>query len=185
MKLKLNNMKTTNNKDGLKTALIYGRVSDDDQLKGLSMDVQKELCEKWATKNSYKVVGTYKDEAKSGTTTAGRHGLEDMVIHAQKEHVDVVLIIDTDRFARDEEDHFAMKVLLRKGGTRIIAINQPMIDESPEGRLMETMLIGINAFFSRLTGRKVKKSLEKNPWVKTLIGHPESLVFAVKHMLHG
>ncbi len=154
-------MKPSNQDNQVKTALIYGRVSDDDQLKGLSMGVQKELCEKWADKNNYKVIGTYKDEAKSGTTTAGRHGLEDMIIHSQREHVDAVLIIDTDRFARDEEDHFAMKVLLRKGGTRIIAINQPMIDESPEGRLMETMLIGINAFYSRLTGRKVKKSLEK------------------------
>jgi len=154
-------MELSNQEGQIKTALIYGRVSDDDQLKGLSMDVQKELCEKWADKNNFKVIGTYKDEAKSGTTTAGRHGLEDMIIHSQREHVDAVLIIDTDRFARDEEDHFAMKVLLRKGGTRIIAINQPMIDESPEGRLMETMLIGINAFYSRLTGRKVKKSLEK------------------------
>lgn len=154
-------MELSNQEGQIKTALIYGRVSDDDQLKGLSMDVQKELCEKWADKNNFKIIGTYKDEAKSGTTTAGRHGLEDMIIRCQRERVDSILIIDTDRFARDEEDHFAMKVLLRKYGTRIIAINQPMIDESPEGRLMETMLIGINAFYSRLTGRKVRKSLEK------------------------
>jgi len=144
-----------------KTALIYRRVSDDDQLKGLSIDVQKDLCERWAKKNNYKIVGIYTDEAKSGTTTAGRHGLEDALIHCQREHIDAILVIDSDRFARNEEDHFAMKVVLKKVGTKIIAINQPMINDSAEGILMETVMVGINAFYSRLTGRKVKKSLEK------------------------
>lgn len=161
------NLETNNIKEKIenvtKTCIIYCRVSDQDQLKGISLKVQKELCVKWAKENGYKVVAIYVDEAKSGTKTAGRAGLEDALIHCQKEHIDAILVIDSDRFARNEEDHFAIKALLKKLDTKIIAINQPMIDGSPEGRLMETMLIGINAFYSRLTGRKVRKSLE-NKW---------------------
>ncbi|KKT29112.1 MAG: recombinase [Microgenomates group bacterium GW2011_GWC1_44_10] len=145
----------------IKKCVVYCRVSDQDQLKGISLKVQQEACVNWAEKNSFKVLGVYIDEAKSGTKTAGRDGLDDALIHCDREHIDAILVIDTDRFARNEEDHFAIKAMLKKLDTRIVAINQPMIDESPEGKLMETVLIGINAFYSRLTGRKVKKSLEK------------------------
>lgn len=150
-----------NTAPGAKKCLVYCRVSDQDQLKGLSLDVQKDNCTKWAKDNKYKLVETYIDEAKSGTKTAGRDGLEDTLIHCQKEHIDAILVIDTDRFARNEEDHFAIKAILKKLGTKVIAINQPMINDSAEGILFETLIIGVNAFYSRLTGRKVKKSLEK------------------------
>ena len=156
----LNNM-NSNQIETIKKGLIYCRVSDQDQLKGISLKVQRDSCIKWAKSNNFKILGIYVDEAKSGTKTAGRDGLDDAIIHCKTEHIDAILVIDTDRFARNEVDHFAMKAILKQHDTKIIAINQLMIDESPEGKLMETVLIGINAFYSRLTGRKVRKSLEK------------------------
>ena len=144
-----------------KKAVIYVRVSDREQLKGLSIDVQKELCTKWARENGYQIVGIFEDGGKSGTKTVGRHALEDMIIRCQEGGIDVALVVDTDRIARNEFDHYYIRRELKKAGTRLIAINQPMIDDSPEGRLMDGVLANINAFYSRLTGRKVKKSLEK------------------------
>jgi len=145
----------------MKTATIYSRVSSDEQKKGLSPELQKELCSKWAKNNNYQIVGVFEDGGKSGTKTVGRVGLEDMIIQCQEENVDVALIVDTDRIARNEVDHFNIKTALKKGGTQLIAINQPMIDDSAEGMLLDGMLASINAFYSRLLGRKVKKSLEK------------------------
>ncbi len=145
----------------MKKALVYTRVSDPSQVNGLSLDVQRDKCLKWAKENGYEVMEVYEDGGKSGTKTVGREGLEDAIIHCQREKIDAVLVIDTDRLARNEIDHFSIKNVLRKLGTQLIAINQPMIDDSPEGRLMDGMLASINAFYSRLTGRKVKKSLEK------------------------
>lgn len=142
-------------------ALIYKRVSDPKQMVGLSLDVQEERCRKWARENSYEVVGVYEDGGKTGTKTVGRHGLEDLIVRCQQKDIGVVLTIDTDRFARNELDHYLLKDELNKLGTKVVAVNQPMIDGSAEGMLMENTLIGINAFYSRLTGRKVKKSLEK------------------------
>lgn len=142
-------------------ALIYKRVSDPKQMIGLSLDVQEERCRRWAKENGYEVVGVYEDGGKSGTKTVGRQGLEDLLVRCEQKDIDVVLTIDTDRFARNELDHYILKDELRKLGTKIIAVNQPMIDDSAEGMLMENTLIGINAFYSRLTGRKVRKSLEK------------------------
>lgn len=145
----------------MKKALIYTRVSDPGQVSGFSLDVQRQRCSKWAKENDYEIAGLFEDGGKTGTKTVGRHGLEDTLIHCQKEHIDAILTIDTDRFARNELDHYLLKDELKKLGTKIIAVNQPMIDDTAEGMLMENTLIGINAFYSRLIGRKVKKSLEK------------------------
>jgi len=75
--------------------------------------------------------------------------------------IDAALVIDTDRIARNEVDHFFIKNELKKCGTKLIAVSQPMIDDSAEGQFFETILAGTNAFYSRLTGRKVRKTLEK------------------------
>ncbi|MCX6704674.1 MAG: recombinase family protein, partial [Candidatus Woesebacteria bacterium] len=101
------------------------------------------------------------DGGKTGTKMVGRDGLDDMIIRCQEDNVDVALVIDTDRIARNEFDHYYIRNELKKHGTQLIAINQPMIDDSPEGQLMDGMLASINAFYSRLTGRKVKKTLEQ------------------------
>ncbi|MCJ7805837.1 recombinase family protein [Patescibacteria group bacterium] len=145
----------------MRTATIYSRVSSDEQKKGFSPELQKELCSKWAKSNGYQIVGVYEDGGKSGTKTVGRDGLDDMIIQCQNEKVNVALVVDTDRIARNEVDHFNIKTALKKGDTQLIAINQPMINDSPEGQFFETILAGTNAFYSRLLGRKVKKSLEK------------------------
>ena len=145
----------------MKKAVIYSRVSSDEQLKGLSPKVQKDNCKKWATDNNYQVVGVFEDGGKSGTKTVGRDGLEEMILFCHEEKVDAVLIVDTDRIARNEVDHFFIKNELKKSNTKLIAINQPMINDTPEGQFFETILAGTNAFYSRLLGRKVRKSLEK------------------------
>lgn len=145
----------------MKTAAIYARVSSEEQLKGLSVDVQKDACAKWAKENGYQVVGVFEDGGKSGTKTVGRDGLEDMIIFCQQEHTDAALVVDTDRIARNEIDHFFIKNELRKSKTQLIATNQPMVNDTAEGQFFETILAGTNAFYSRLLGRKVKKSLER------------------------
>lgn len=145
-----------------KKCLVYTRVSTDEQVKeGLSLDVQKKLCSKWAKDHGYQAVGIYTDEGKSATTTKGRHGLEDLIINCQKEHIDAVVVLDTDRLARNPFDHYFIKNQLKKVGTEIKSVSQPMIDESPEGNLVDGIMANVNAFQSQLTGRKVKKSLEK------------------------
>lgn len=147
----------------MKNAVIYNRVSDAGQLEGQSLEVQQELCAKWAREHQYQVVGVFTDAAKSGTKTVGREALDDAIIRCQdkSDPIDALLVIDTDRLARNEVDHFFIKNELKKSNTKIVAINQPMINDSAEGQFFETILAGTNAFYSRLTGRKVKKTLEK------------------------
>ena len=144
----------------MKKAIVYTRVSDPGQLTGQSLQVQRKKCSEWAKDHGCDVAGFYEDGGKTGTKTVGRQGLEDAIIRCQQKDINFFIVFDTDRFCRSELDHYLLKDELRKLGTEIVAVNQPMIDGSAEGMLMENTLIGINAFYSRLTGRKVKKTLE-------------------------
>jgi len=144
----------------MKKAIVYKRVSDPGQLTGQSLQVQRKKCSEWARDHDCDVAGFYEDGGKTATKTVGRQGLEDAIIRCQQKDIDFFIVFDTDRFCRSELDHYLLKDELRKLGTEIVAVNQPMIDGSAEGMLMENTLIGINAFYSRLTGRKVKKTLD-------------------------
>ncbi len=143
-------------------AVIYSRVSTEEQAnEGKSIEVQIDICRKWAEENKYSIVGVYPEPGKSATILKGREALQEAIAQCQDEKIDAFLVMDTDRLARNPSDHFLIKNSLAKGGTKIIAVNQPMIDDSIEGNLIETIMAGVNAFQSQITGRKVKKSLEK------------------------
>lgn len=146
----------------MKRAFIYARVSTEEQAEnGKSIETQIRLCNKWAKENDFRIVQQFVDEGKSATTI-NRPGLQDMLIKCQEKGiVDAILVQDTDRLARNTTDHLNIKTILKKKSIVVISISQPMIDDSPEGNLVDTIMAGVNAFQSQLTGRKVSKVLEE------------------------
>ena len=118
--------------------------------------------EKFALDNGYKVLKIFKDEAKTATKMLGREGLYaamefiESLKHIDREKNEVaLLVLDTDRLARNEEDHFGLMGFFSKHKVKLISKNQPGINDSAEGRLMDTVMAGVNAFQSRMIGRKV------------------------------
>lgn len=145
----------------METCVIYSRVSTEEQAKeGRSIDDQISRLTEEAEKNKYQLMGVYKDPGFSGTN-GNRPGLQEMLAFCQKNNIGKILVVDTDRIARKEELHFAIKALLRKCGTKIESLNQPMIDDSPEGSLLDTILAAVNSFQPRVTGRKTSMTMEE------------------------
>ena len=143
--------------------ILYCRVSDASQVnKGHSIKEQEPMLRKFAKDNELITKKVFKDKAKSGTSMGNRDGLYSALAYAS-EHTDISVFIvqDTDRLARDEHGHFTIRAFLRKYGIKLMAMNQPYIGDSPEGRLMDTLLAGVNAFQSRITGRKVSQVLDR------------------------
>lgn len=157
----------------MKKALIYSRVSTDEQAEeGLSIDTQINRCRRWAEDNDASIVGIYKDEGKSATNM-NRAGLKDMLGRVQDGDIDYILVLDTDRLARNTLDHLTIKALLKRASTQLISINQLMIDDSAEGNLIDTILAGVNAFQSQITGRKVSKVAEEKAQAGYYPGRPK------------
>ena len=157
----------------MKKSLIYSRVSTDEQAEeGMSIDTQINRCRRWAEDNDTSIVGVYKDEGKTATNM-NRAALKDMLGRVQDGDIDYILVLDTDRLARDTLDHLTIKALLKRANTQLISINQLMIDDSAEGNLIDTILAGVNEFQSQITGRKVSKVMEEKAKAGYYPGRPK------------
>lgn len=155
MEAKLNNQSTI-------TCYCYDRVSDQKQVKfGYSMESQKKTCAEYARSLGYRVLEIFEDKGESGTSAEDRPEFQRMLNLCEDQPVGAVVVYNTDRFARNEYDHFLVKGQLDRLGIRLLSVAQPMLDESPEGHLLDTVLAGVNAFYSRDLSRKTKKGMNE------------------------
>jgi site-specific DNA recombinase len=139
-------------------ALIYVRVSTDEQAeKGYSLDAQEDACRRFALERGAPVLSTYRDEGQSATTTARPKFRELLARCADDNAVGFVIVIHTDRFARNLHDHLTLKTQLKRQGVQLISVQQPLLDDSPEGTFMDAVLASMNEFYSRDIGRKISK----------------------------
>lgn len=146
----------------MQNALIYCRVSTEEQAdKGLSLGVQEKLCQSHAKSNGLRVIAVYRDEGKSGTTL-DRPALKDLLIKCKEDKsIGAVIVQETDRLARNTKDHLTIRAILRKAGVKLISVAQPMLDDSPEGNMIDTILASVNQFQSDISGRKVRRALQE------------------------
>lgn len=146
----------------MKNCLIYCRVSTEEQAeKGYSLDAQEKLCRDFAQRGNYRIVGVYREEGKSGTNL-DRPALQELLSKCTKDsQIDAVIIQETDRLARNTRDHLTIKAVLKKGGARLISVAQPMLDDSPEGMMIDTILASVNQFQSDLNSRKTKRGMQE------------------------
>lgn len=146
----------------MKNCFVYCRVSTEEQAeKGYSLDAQEKLCRNFAQRDHYRVAGVYRDEGKSGTKL-DRPALQELLSRCTGDsQIDAVIIQETDRLARNTKDHLTIKAVLKKAGTKLISVAQPMLDDSPEGMMIDTILASVNQFQSDLNSRKTKRGMQE------------------------
>jgi len=64
-------MMSTIREDG-KRAVIYLRVSSEEQVENYSLNTQEDICRKEADKRGYQIVDVFSEEGKSAKTISGR-----------------------------------------------------------------------------------------------------------------
>ena len=146
----------------MQKALIYCRVSTEEQAeRGYSLDAQEKYCRNFAENNGYKVIDVYRDEGKSGTNL-DRPALKDLLTRIQEEKsIGAVVVQETDRLARNTKDHLTIRALLQKAGAKLISVAQPMLDDSPEGKMIDTIIASVNQFQSDINSRKTQKGMQE------------------------
>ena len=131
-------------------------------LKGSSLKEQEPLLRKFAEREGYLVKKVFKDAGKTATKIVGRYDLYAALNYLKEDtSISAFIVQDTDRLARQENDHFAIRHYLKKLGVKLVSMNQPGINDSAEGQLLDTIMAGVNAFQSRMTGRKVSQVMER------------------------
>lgn len=129
-----------------------------------SIDAQVRACRSYCHGKGYLVVGQYVDEAKSGRDVTKRDAYNQMLADAMEDKFDIIVFHKVDRNSRDELNYFKFKDKLERLGIRYEYAAQPIDALSPEGQMMETMMVGMAAYYSRNLAKETKKGLNENAY---------------------
>ena len=142
----------------MKTAVIYARYSSDKQTEQ-SIEGQLRVCQEYASANKMLVVDTYIDRAVTGTNDQ-RAGFQKMMKDSNKKAWDYVLVYKLDRFSRDKYETAIHRRTLKNNGIKLISAME-RIPDSPEGIILESLLEGMNQYYSAELSQKVKRGMRE------------------------
>ncbi len=134
---------------------IYARVSTEEQREGQNIDSQVAELERFARDKAWPIVGIYKDEGWSGGVME-RPELDRLRDAAQKRLLEVVLINDVDRLARDVAHLGVIKRDLEKNGVKVVFQKLPS-DTSPTSNLMVNILGSFAEFERELISDRTRR----------------------------
>lgn len=143
----------------IQRAALYARFSSDNQ-RTESIDAQIRAMTEYCHQQHWHIVATYVDEAKSATTD-NRPDFQRMILDSSKNLFDIVLVHKLDRFSRNRYDSAIYKSKLKKNHVSIASVLE-RIDDSPESVILESMLEGMNEYYSKNLSRETKKGLKEN-----------------------
>ncbi len=143
----------------MKTAVVYARYSSNNQTEQ-SIEGQLHVCEDFARRNNILIVDSYIDRAMSGTNDE-RDSFQKMLKDSNNKKWDYVLVYKLDRFARNKYESAIHRKHLKDNGTKLISAMEN-IPETPEGVLLESLLEGMNQYFSEELAQKVSRGLHES-----------------------
>src|SRR5215203_336647 len=158
------------NGHGPKRAILYARVSTDEQARsGYSLAQQHEALREYAAREGYEIHGEVQDAGQSGASLE-RPGMDRVRDLVAAGGVSVVLAQDRDRFAREPAYHYLLKREFAEHGTKIRALNDRG-DDSPEGDLTDGILDQLAKYErAKMTERSRRGKLRKAREGKVIAG---------------
>ena len=141
-------------------AVIYARYSSDNQREE-SIEGQIRECKAFADRKGYTIVKTYADRAISGKRADNRPEFQRMISDSASGKFDTVIVWKIDRFSRDKYDSVCYKSKLRKNGVSVVSATEP-IDDSPEGKLMESIFEGFSEYYVKDLEMKTSRGMTEN-----------------------
>ncbi|MDP9476404.1 MAG: recombinase family protein [Actinomycetota bacterium] len=162
---------------GAKRAVLYARVSTDEQAKrGYSLAQQLEALRAYAASEGYEVLEEVVDAGQSGASLErpGMDRVRDLVAGGG---MSVVLAQDRDRLAREPAYAYLLKRELEEHGCRLRALSDRG-DDSPEGQLTDGILDQLAKYErAKITERSRRGKLRKAQEGKIVAGHTPNFGF--------
>lgn len=143
----------------MKNAVIYARYSRDTQTEQ-SIEGQMRVCKDYAMRNEILIVDTYVDRAMTGTND-NRAAFQQMLKDSDNKQWDYVLVYKLDRFSRNKYEMAIHRKHLSDNGVKILSAMEN-IPDTPEGVLMESLLEGMNEYYSKELSQKVRRGLHES-----------------------
>ena len=142
----------------MKIAVVYARYSSDRQTEQ-SIEGQLHVCQDYAKRNDILIVKNYIDRAMTGTND-NREAFQQMLKDSDKRPWDYVLVYKLDRFSRNKYEMAIHRKHLKDNGIKILSAMEN-IPDSPEGILLESLLEGMNQYYSEELSQKTRRGLRE------------------------
>ena len=144
------------NGHGQKQAVLYARVSTDEQARtGYSLSQQLEALRGYATSEGLEILEEVIDQGQSGASLE-RPGMDKVRDLVAAGGVSMVLAQDRDRFSREPAYHYLLRREFEEHGTGLKALNDRG-DGSPEGDLTNGILDQLAKFERAKTAERTRR----------------------------
>ena len=160
----------------MKRAVAYARFSSDLQREE-SIEAQIRAVQGYCQQNDFVLLTVYADRGISGKSDK-RPEFQRMISDAAKNQFDAVIVHKLDRFARNRYDSAFYKNILKKNNVRLISVLENLQD-TPESVILESVIEGMNEYYSLNLSREVRKGLQENALECKVTGGPPALGYAV------
>lgn len=149
-----------NSNEGIKTAVIYLRVSTEEQVDNFSLDTQEDICTKEAFRRGIEVLKIFREEGKSAKTISGRPVLIEMLEYCRKnkKKIDAVIAYRLDRISRQTADYLAIRKKLAECEITLLSATEPT-GNSPTEKLVETILAGFAQLDNDVRSERTKNGM--------------------------
>ncbi len=143
----------------MKLSVIYARYSNDSQTEQ-SIEGQVLVCKEYTERNGIKILEYYVVRAMTGTNDNWPE-FQRMLADAKKRQWDCILVYKFDRFSRNKYESVIHKKNLKDIGITVVSAMEN-IPDTPEGIILESLLEGLNQYYSAELSQKVKRALRES-----------------------
>jgi site-specific DNA recombinase len=153
-------------------AIIYIRVSSEEQVENFSLGTQEELCRKDAKYKGYEIVEVFREEGRSAKTITGRPELINLLEYCRKNKKDIgaVFVYRIDRLSRQTADYLAIRKRLAGYNISIISTSEPT-GNSPTEKLLETVLASFAQHDNDVRSERTKNGMKARYLFGLLTNH--------------
>ena len=141
---------------------LYGRVSTEEQaLKGFSIDAQVDALKEYCEKNSMKIVDIYLDEGISGAKPPlKRPALKRLLEDVESGKIDMILFTKLDRWFRSVKEYFKVQDVLDNNKVEWKAIQENYDTTTANGQMAITIFLAVAQNERDKTAERIKVVLD-------------------------
>ena len=141
---------------------LYERVSTDEQaLRGYSIETQIDNLVEYCEKNKIKIVDHYTDEGISGAKPPlQRPALQRLLDDVEAGKIDIIIFTKLDRWFRSVKEYFKVQEILEKHGVQWKTIHEDYDTTTANGRMAITIFLAIAQNEREKTAERVRVVLK-------------------------
>lgn len=136
-------------------AVIYLRVSSDDQARGVSLAVQERDCRAWCQANGVEVAATFTEPMSAKSDARAEFQRAVAFARSAGGAITHFVVWKLDRFSRVALDTLSYRAAIAAAGVRLVSAMESAVGSDPVGRMVTTMLAGIAEYDNEQKAERV------------------------------